>query len=214
MRPNQQAIFEDRFRGGQLLADRYTIDQANGTIAGRPDGYAAQVSSLLVAADNAVGDSVQISTLVSSAPLQFALSKESKMRFRFCVVGDDAVEIKVGFYQSATNYVAFRASTDLTQNGTALEANAGGSVNRAGCFLVLGDGWHTAEIRLLGSGNGAEMVMDRNEDSKVSIAAVNMPSGDEYALFAYAETRGSAGVASGEQRGLLLDYWMAWNARG
>ena len=210
MRPTRYIVFGDHFNGKAPLTDRYTIDDTLGTVAFRTAGYSAEGGALALLADASQGDNVQISTV---DPLQCALSEESELEARFRLWSDDAVRARIGFWQDSSNWVGLEISTDLAGGGYALIGN------RATTFYYdyhpdkIDPAWHRLSVRLLGSGAGAEAVIDGDEDNKLTLTNGEIPVSDRYGIFAYAETRGSSGVTAGEQRGLLLNYWQVKQRR-
>lgn len=210
MRPSKYIVFEDDFNGKGLLSDLYTIDDTYGEVAYRPNGYSAEGGVLGLLADNSQADYCSITT---AAPEQFALSKASEIEARFRLWSSDATRIRIGFWQSDTNWVAFEASTDLPGGGYALVGNRATTFYHDYYPDKIDASWHRLTVRLLGAGLGAEAVLDGDEANKLALPNGEIPTTDQYGIFAYGETRGSSGVAAGEQRGLLLNYWRVKQVR-
>jgi hypothetical protein len=210
MRPNRYVIFEDDFNGKQPLTERYTVDDTFGTVTHLAEGHSAEGGALALLADNSQADAVSVVTI---DPLQFALSEATELDARFRLWSDDAVRVRIGFWQSATNFVVFEASTDLAGGGYALHANKSTVSTWDYHPSQIDAAWHTVTVRLLGTGLGAEAVIDGDETNKMAIANGDLPTGDQYGIVGYGETRGSSGVGSGEQRGVLINYWRAIQVR-
>lgn len=210
MRPSSYIVFQDDFNGKGPISNRYVINDTFGTVAYQADGYSAAGGALAILGDNAQGDEATITTVT---PKQFALSKASELEVRFRLWSDDACLARIGFWQDASNWVALEASTDLAGGGYALVGN------RATTFYYdyhkgkINAAWHRLTLRLLGTGLGAEAVLDGDEANKLSLPNGEIPIADQYGIFAHGETRGSSGIAAGEQRGVLLNYWRVKQAR-
>lgn len=210
MRPRKYAIFEDDFSGNLVRDERYVIDDTFGTAETLQSGFSAEGGALYLAGDNAQGNYASIRT---TNPLQFAKSKAAEMQFRFRLLSDDAARIRVGFYYNSTNYLLFEASTEDVGNVFSLLANQATMTKWVYSKTPVDCGWHTVRIRFLGTAMAGECIIDGDETNKLTMVNLDMPTYDQYGLYAIGETRGSSGVTAGDQRGLIMSYWRATQER-
>lgn len=210
MRPNKYVIFEDDFTGNLVQDERYVINDTFGTAEPLQNGFSAEGGALYLAGDAAQGNFASIRT---TNPLQFAKSKASEMQFRFRLLSDDAVRVRVGFYYDSSNFLLFEASTEDVGNMFSLYANQATTTKWVYSKVPVDCGWHTVKLRLLGTAMAGECIIDGDETNKVIMVNGDMPTFDQYGLYAIGETRGSSGVGAGDQRGLMMSYWRATHER-
>ena len=194
--------FFDEFLGDAPVADRYNIDDTNGTVALVTDGPDKVDGVLRLAAGPDLGDFV----LIYTDPEAFTRWGRARFFARFRVPKIDSVYIELGFRFDLNNYVVLKVDTD-TDFDWHFEANAGGVTSTQDYGGHIDTDWHTVEIRLLGGGGAAELVLDADESNKLTIADANLPDKAFfpwaycYLLYDYSATL--------QTRDLLLDYWGA-----
>jgi len=202
MHPNKQVIFKDYFTGKELSTERYLIAAALGTAEHVAGGFGAEGGALKLGSDDGVGDWARLTTIT---PYQFTLSQEAVLEARFRLISDDGCAGQIGFYQDTSNYIILEMSTTLDGGGIALHADRAGSHTYDYSPMTMDAAWHTMQLRLLGTGNGVECVLDGDEANKMEIANGNIPAGDGYGAYLRSLTR--AILRSGDERGMYLDYW-------
>jgi hypothetical protein len=203
-------IFKDDFAGNLIESNRYVVNDTFGTAEILQDGFSAEGGCLYLAGNNAQGALASIRT---TNPLQFAKSKASEMQFRFRLLSDDAARVRVGFYYDSTNYLLFEASTENVGNVFSLLANQATTTKWVYSKTPVDCGWHTVKLRLLGTAMAGTCTIDGDETNKLIMVNGDMPTFDQYGLYAVGETRGSSGVGAGDQRGLIMSYWRATHER-
>ena len=191
MRQTSYIVFQDDFNGKGPLSNRYVIDDTFGTVAYQTDGYSAEGGALAILADNAQGD---LATITTVTPEQFALSKASELEVRFRLWSDDACRVRIGFWQDSSNWVALEASTELAGGGYALVGKRATTFYYDYHKAKIDASWHRLTLRLLGAGLGAEAVLDDDEASKLALPNGEIPTADQYGIFAHGETRGSSAI--------------------
>lgn len=192
--------FFDDFLGNAPVADRYNIDDTNGSVALIADGPDKIDGVLELAAGPDLGDFVSIYT----DPEAFTRWGRARFFAKFRLPFQDSTYIELGFRFDASNYIVLKVDTD-TDFDWHLEANVGGVTTTQDYGGHIDGDWHTVEIRLLGGTGAAEMVLDGDEASKLTIADANLPDKAFYPwaycylLFNYVT----------QTRDLLIDYWGA-----
>jgi hypothetical protein len=200
MYPRHSGSLFDDFLGAAVFADRYVIDDTNGTVALVDAGPDKIDGVLALSPGPDLGDFVEVYT----DPEAFTRWGRARFFAKFRLPKIDNVLFELGFRFDLSNYVVLKVNTD-TDFDWHFEAKAGGAATTQDLGGHIDTDWHTVEIRLLGGTGAAELVIDADEANKLTIADANLPDKPLF-LWAYAEM---LQTYAGQTRDLLLDYWGA-----
>lgn len=135
-------------------------------------------------------------------------SQRPVVRARFRLSHTTDVEARIGLENAEDDeYIALNARS--ADGDFRLTVKTGGVVTKNVAFatpISLDTAWHTLELRLLGTGAGAELVLDNNEANKATVA-----DGDLFtaALSLFARMEDPALTT----RNLYVDWWSATQTR-
>jgi len=204
MRNKHSGSFFDDFLGNAVVADRYSIDDTNGTVELMQDGPNRVDGVLSLAPGPDEDDFVSVSTGLE----MFTRAKNARFLARFRIPQIDGIYFELGFWYDLSNYIVLKVDSE-TDRLFHVEASVGGVKTEEDFDLNIDADWHDVEIRLPGRTADAEVVLDNNVADKVTVADADLPD-TPFCLRAYAQMT-TAGVS--QVRKLFVDYWGAHQPR-
>lgn len=206
MEPRATGQFIDDFYGTNWVQERYQDTVSNGYAEIAYDFEGSHGGVLAVVSEDAINNYAKIAT---ASPVQWSRGKRATVRARFSVSALTDAQYQIGLMNDATHYVALDFTT-ASSSKWRLRAVNGAADNVAASSADADANWHTLELRMLGTGLGAELVLDGAEAAKLTLADGVLPTGRLY-LFAYTKT--TANLGGGATRELWIDYWAAMQSR-
>jgi hypothetical protein len=191
-----QGFFDD-FIGSSVEADRYVIDDTDGTVGLMTGDFGNLDGILGLQAGPDAGDLVSIRTVAKV----FHKDQPARMRARMRLSSTQDIALLLGFYSDANNYVGLRVDTG-TDHTWHLEANKAGTPSDDDSGIHIDMVWHTVELRLLGSSLGAELVFDGDETNKLTLSSSALPEGPFY-MFCSSEM---LTTFTGQTRDVIIDW--------